>query len=279
MPRMQFWRPLRGVSCLPMSGTTGQTVDQPAASTKVSEVTLRCARIRASSAWRPLLAGIVGYSAGALVIWAELFVIGSLVSLMGNGVSVEVLPRSLVPLRRFVRHTNGAPIRTWLLSTVALVLILWLVPQVHRWWFERRAGSLTWGALQRRRRSRGWWAKLAWAGGFLLLAVLVAAGVAWDWRVAFLAGSVFAAKSGTTIVCVGMFGRRGKHVVCARCDFPMRSWRGGPETCPECDHAWHEPWHARYGRRRLWWKWVLGGTGLLVASALMLAAVMQKLFV
>ena len=81
------------------------------------------------------------------------------------------------------------------------------------------------------------------------------------------------ATLGVTLVGGGLFGRRGVRLVCARCDYPMVTWRGASERCPECGSHWKRPWGARFGERAVRWRWVLTGAALLAASACLMLVV------
>lgn len=39
----------------------------------------------------------------------------------------------------------------------------------------------------------------------------------------------------------------GTRLACARCGYPMRTWRGASDRCPECGSEWRMPWKARLG--------------------------------
>lgn len=60
------------------------------------------------------------------------------------------------------------------------------------------------------------------------------------------------------IVCFGLhlYSRRtippNNRVVCKKCDYPISSYRGAGDKCPECGGLWKKPWALRFGTRRPW---------------------------
>lgn len=55
--------------------------------------------------------------------------------------------------------------------------------------------------------------------------------------------------AGVNMIGLGLFARRGKHLVCGRCEHEMRSWRSAGAKCGECGWLWKEPWNAKVGEK------------------------------
>lgn len=72
------------------------------------------------------------------------------------------------------------------------------------------------------------------------------------------------------IGCFGLYlySRRttppNNRVVCKKCDYPISSYRGAGDQCPECGAFWKKPWALRFGARQPWVPLVPVGIGLLL---------------
>jgi hypothetical protein len=77
---------------------------------------------------------------------------------------------------------------------------------------------------------------------------------------------------GIMTLATSLRARRGARTVCARCDYPMGSWRRAAPQCPECGSAWQQPWGARFGFRAVSVRGVQIGLALIGLSLLLLAS-------
>lgn len=93
-----------------------------------------------------------------------------------------------------------------------------------------------------------------------------------------LVGAWYLPWIGLMLIVLGWTHRRGTSVVCKRCDYPMVSWRGAREQCPECGNRWKEPWRACLGRRVTHRGFIAVGVSiLLVGFGAMCWAAMREL--
>lgn len=248
---LPFWqRPLFG---------TKNAVRTPAGS-----VAVRCARIRVagdlgSSAWMigGLFAGLgvfFGLIMGAMVLAAMRFP-----ATTGAGPAwVGVLPKrvDLVPA---------------LVTIASLVTFVVAVPRFARWIFDRSARGFTLEQLhcKRRHRRHGWRVLAIVGAGIAMLCTLgVLLRPSWGWALPI--AKLLCMVGGMT-VGIGLFSRRGSKVVCAKCDYPMNTWRGSADRCPECGHGWKAAWGAAIGVRGVQWRIVVVGAGMLVAATGLMA--------
>lgn len=114
---------------------------------------------------------------------------------------------------------------------------------------------------QRRLRSFSRWVVWIMLSGLAIGLILV------PWQLAALMLAKVLADVGGVALGLAFFGRRGRMVVCARCDYPLSTWRGSPQRCPECGSGWKAPWGARVGVCVVQWWLVATGLGMLALSA------------
>jgi hypothetical protein len=91
-----------------------------------------------------------------------------------------------------------------------------------------------------------------------------------SWVPALMGVAHLLTPMGAVLLPLGLLNRNGARTVCGKCGYPMGSWRGAPDRCPECGNPWHDPWNARCGDRRIRGGVVLAGAlclGLAVTSA------------
>lgn len=226
-----------------------------------SEVRVQCARIRTAGALDAFPCILAGYLLGGAVFFAEIVVpSGFALRSAGGNPGVD-----------FLDFIKGLDPVVLMAAVVSLVAVVWLAPRVNRRRFDRRAAVLTRARLARQRRARR---RVPWiivGVGVLFITAMTAVAFLVAWQPAAISAAKLAATGGSSVVALGLFGRRGARLVCAKCDYPMGTWRGAPEQCPECGCSWRKPWGARFGQRGVRWKLVLGGAALLVTSALLMA--------
>ena len=95
---------------------------------------------------------------------------------------------------------------------------------------------------------------------------------------AVIPGGMFASKAGFALLAIAVTARRGNRVVCARCEYPMGSWRRAASNCSECGHAWKRPWGARFGVRAVNPTSLKWGLALLLTSTVLVVASMYAMF-
>lgn len=158
-----------------------------------------------------------------------------------------------------------------LVTIASLVTFVVAVPRFARWIFDRNARRLTLEQLHSKRRHRrhGRHALAIVGTGIATLCTLgVLMRPSWGWAMPI--AKLLCMMGGMT-VGLGLFSRRGSKVVCAKCDYPMGTWRGSQDHCPECGHGWKAPWGAAIGERGVQWRIVLAGAGMLVAATGLMA--------
>lgn len=153
-----------------------------------------------------------------------------------------------------------------------ITLLAFLMPPFMRWVYDRSTARQTREWFANRKRSERRARKILIAVAILMLLMLAAMAVLVAWQAAVVPAAVLCAKYGGMMVGAGLRSRRGVHTVCARCDYPMGSWRAAPAQCPECGNAWKEPWRARFGQRGVNVRAVSIGLSCLVAAGLLLTA-------
>lgn len=149
----------------------------------------------------------------------------------------------------------------------------WIMPRIAKWSFDRYAtkAKFTVEMLLKARKRRCTWRarsrKYRWSVFAASLALLAAA-ICFSPMAGLLAMELVwgALIFGVMYVGIGFTGRRGSRLVCERCDHGMVSWRSSPDVCTECGNAWKAPWGMRVGARKVWWKLVWIGIGMIAAG-------------
>jgi hypothetical protein len=241
---MSFWtRPLFGK----------RRVETPAGA-----VAIRCARIREGGSYESVRAAIAGYVVGSILFVGEIS--GAVEWQLSSARAGLPWKERLRVLFQQTQPWEAA------LTLVLVTAWLWSMPWFLRKLFDRRVGALTKERLARlRRHRRGLTRFLIWYGAVVVLATVVALLLGAGSAACFLPAKYCAACGGAT-VAVGVVGRTGSRLVCARCGYPMSTWHGAPERCPECGRDWRMPWGARFGERAVRWNWVSIGAGMIGAS-------------
>lgn len=258
MPSMALWtRPI-----------FGKTPDP----TPASAVAVRCARIRNAAMFRALPVFNLGVWAGLMILSAEFLLMGQLAVSPFLRAGPVATPGTPTRGSFLLEEIKTLQIWTWLGGAAVLAILSWGGPLLMRWQFDRKAAKRTREKCRQERTARRASKWIIGAGAIVVVALLGFAGFM-HWQLACFGGAVIGAKFGTPIMAWGLVGRHGAKLVCARCDYPMGTWRGAGACCPECGNPWRETWRARFGVRAVDWNWVAVGGGMLVASALLMAAV------
>lgn len=219
---------------------------------------------------------------GPLIWWATIFhLIERLVLLTMPptplGPTGAAPPPPVPALARSVIHwlSNSDNIT----GVVVLGLFLWLFPRLARMFTDMslRRGYRSNTALRRKNGRRGLvvvglMGSLT-CGGLLTIAVLNSSAI-----VALIPGGFIASNAGFVFIAGAITSRRGKRVVCARCEYPMGSWRRAASNCSECGHAWKRPSGARFGVRAVNPTSLKWGLALLLTSTVLVVASMYAMF-
>jgi hypothetical protein len=216
-----------------------------------------------------VFAGILG----ELIFSGELM----LVVLIGTPKSI---PRTQAFAAMLDGFMKGIGVLSIALTFGVFALFFLTVRPAARLLFERLTPRMTQAVQQARRRKR----RKARRTGAILWAVCLVIFVCAAIFIPPMSTLVVLAKStaptGMMLIALGWKARKGRLLVCGRCDYPMGSWRGSPPRCPECNEAWHEPWKARLGQRRMNRALLAGGVVLLAISltaAILAGNLMQRL--
>lgn len=142
---------------------------------------------------------------------------------------------------------------------VVFALLFWLMPRLFRRMFDAKARTIP--ANYRKQQKKA--ARVApWFTGSIVV-VVSAMPVVFSRMLdstlplsaavgaAILPISLHISLFGWILITIAFVSRRGRSLVCARCDYPMGSWRAAPPDCPECGGAWKAPWNTRIGARRI----------------------------
>jgi hypothetical protein len=157
------------------------------------------------------------------------------------------------------------------LVTVAIVLsVLLSLRPIGRRVFDYKAARATQATQLAHRRKQRTARKVLIILVCLFVAAAVFIGVATKWEASLVILAEHAAPAGMFCVALALKHRKGKRLVCSRCDYMMGSWRGSPAQCPECNQPWHEPWMARLGTRQI--SRPMLATGLILISVSVAAA-------
>ena len=220
---------------------------------------MRCARIRAAGGYDLIPAMLFGSLFGIAFFLAEFALI---VAMVGSNLG-------LPPLTSALAMAKGFTIASIAWSLIVIAAVAWIVPRIARWVFDRSAPGITRQALARLRRARRQSRRVILVSLLFCAFMLALNAAAISWQSAAFLGATTAAYIGGMLVAQAPFVRRGVRLVCAGCDYPMRSWRSAPDRCPECGNQWRRDWRARFGVRATSWRSLAIGASLLIASALL----------
>ncbi len=223
---------------------------------------MRCARIRAASSLDLLPFFLIGTILGFVVFTAAFMVT----------LSITAVPSGMGPfalVASALRNTQPARLA---LSATAFMLVVFFLPRFMRWMFERTLDQLTAKTLHKQRRWRTQAPRVFVVFAAVLAVLFCAASAFGTWQPVMIAAAKVVTGIGSVVIVTGLRSRRGVHTVCARCDYPMGSWRAASAQCPECGNAWKEPWRARFGQRGVNVRAVSIGLSCLVAAGLLLTA-------
>jgi len=245
---MSFWH-------APLFGTGPKSPPRPA-----SPAAIRCARIRHARGIAAAQSVIVGMSLGKLLAFGTL-ILGSMF-MQSASIAQAAGPGGGAQLQTWFTTFLGEGRGRWievLIGIAFITMFIVLFPYLARSMFERNVHRITAETQQRMRRRRRKSAGIAI--GFAAVAMLstVAIGAAIGWSVPLLLISTYTIVAGVIAVAFGLVARRAKRLTCARCGYPMGSWRCAADRCPECGQTWREPWRHTTGERRIAWWWVSSG--------------------
>lgn len=227
-----------------------------------SPVALRCARIRAARGMDSIPAMFIGLLAGMGVFGALLLAAVSISTapLGGSpGASLQAIAKGISPARVSV-------------YVASITLLAFLMPPFLRWVYDRSTQRQTREWFANRKRSERRAKRVLIVIAVLVILMLATMAVLVAWQAAVVPAAILCAKYGGMMLGVGLRARRGAHTVCARCDYPMGSWRAAPAQCPECGNAWKEPWRARFGQRGVNVRAVSVGLFCMAVAGLLLTA-------
>lgn len=251
---------------VPMSIWTRDIFGRNQDTTPPSAVAVRCARILTNSGMRVMSVILLGYWLGTVLLFGEfaLMHILAVANRLGAGGMTPVgTVAPGVPLSNLFR---GFPVWTIVGVSGGMVLLAWVLPTLMRRAFDRTIGRRTRAEFMRKRAGRRWARRLGVPviGFFVVMCVVL--GALTSWWAAFIPVVIIGVKLSPVFIAFGVFARRGSRLVCAECDYPMRTWRGASACCTECGNAWRETWGACFGERRIDWRWVAVGSMVIVAS-------------
>lgn len=203
---------------------------------------------------------ILGMFLGKVLAFGTL-ILGAM-SIHYAGIARAAGPGGAGPLQGQITEFIWAGRNHWvgMLTTFAiLILIVLLLPYFARWVFDRNVHRITVDTQLRMRRMRrkGRAMAIGFAAAGMLLAV--AMGVLTDWALVLMILSFYTVVAGVIAIGLGLVARRGRHLACARCSYPMGSYRAAPDRCAECGNPWREPWRHTTGERFFSWRQTGGG--------------------
>ncbi len=156
-------------------------------------------------------------------------------------------------------------------TVVFVSLLSWVLPIVVR--KDRKfAARVSKESLSAERKKRAFMycikRKRGWILGACCIGLLVVVSLAAkdDRNMVLHMSAIAGWFAGISLIGLGIFGRSGRHLVCACCDHEMRSWRSAGTRCSECGCVWKEPWNAEFGAKRVRWIWVGWGAACVAAS-------------
>ena len=159
-----------------------------------------------------------------------------------------------------------------IVALAAIAFVLWVPQLIGRFIFDYHASSITRESrLKERRMRRRLPMIIKIAVAFIVVLIVTTAAIG-PWQAACLGAAKFSAGYGLAVAAMSLRSRRGRGLVCARCDYPMQSWRTAPPRCPECGNPWRADWRARIGNRATRWPTLLIGLALLALSTCLTAA-------
>lgn len=227
--------------------------------TPASPVAVRCARLRAAAGFDLLPAMFIGLYAAKFLFVAAMFISVA-------AFSAPAPTPSWLPILTFLKPLGSVSVA---LTIGLIAILLWFLPHTARWFFDRAAPRLTREKLARQRRLRHRGPRIT-LGFALLSALLIAAIVIGrDWQTAAITTAGSTAIIGGMLLPQALFARRGHRPVCARCDYPMSTWRGAGDHCRECGNPWRQPWGARLGPRAVSRRGVIIALAALSTSVLL----------
>lgn len=180
-------------------------------------------------------------------------------------------PVVVSPLGAMLKALQRVDWSVYVLFALMFALLYWGLPWFARTMFDRSPEARSQETRSKRRKDRRTQSLLLPFMSVAFIGIVIAGVV-----VSAMAGArVFVMVLGFPLSIIGpmmvagaLTYRRGARVVCARCDYPMTTWRGAPAVCPECGNAWKQPWAAMVGEKRVRRGLVWCGAGLyLVALA------------
>jgi hypothetical protein len=235
-----------------------------------SPVGLRFARMGNTRAMQVIALTVTGYWLGGLGYFVTVFGVAgsSFVGKVPGATLIEEVRKLL---------SQGL----WKFGVFAAVLgsLYFTLPLLGRWGFSWRAPSIPARdrAAERRTKRRGRRILVA----FIVLWALAVATMFFvsAWQPACMIAGKVAFGAGLSMTLTGLFVRHGAHVVCATCSYPMGSWRGAGERCPECGNAWKEPWRSRLGGCGVSWALVGWGSACVLLGAALAVLIGRSLMI
>ena len=238
-------------------------------------VAARCHRLRVATNIDGLRVVLAAMMFGPLICWAtishliERLVLRTMTPMPPGSLGAPT-PSTIPAVARSVFNWLSNPDN--ITGLLILGLFLWLFPPLVRMSTDLnlRRGHRSNAALRRKKHRRGLvvvglMGSLV-CGGLLTMSVLSRSAIP-----ALIPGGLLASKAGFALLAIAVTARRGRHVVCARCQYPMGSWRRAASQCSECGHHWKRRWGARFGVRALNFTALKWGLSLLLASLTLLA--------
>jgi hypothetical protein len=169
------------------------------------------------------------------------------------------------PLGAMLKALERIDWSVYVLFALMFTLFYWGLPWFARTMFDRSPEARSQETQSKRRKARRTHSLLlpfmcVAFGGIVIAGVVVSAMA--GARVFVMVLGLPLSIIGPMLVAGALTYRRGARVVCARCDYPMTTWRGAPAVCPECGNEWKRPWAAMVGERRVRRGLVWCGVGL-----------------
>lgn len=216
-----------------------------------------------------------------LMMQRELTAIGWIVVGMYGGVTIYFL--EMILAFGTISPMPGNSVFEWAIELVktrspvsvfgtllAILAFPWVFPRLMRIMFDQSIRRTTRRQVSRRRRTRRREIKiLLGVTAFYALLMALAFAIV-PWRPATIMSAMMCAKFGGGMIAMALAGRRGSRVVCSKCEYPMVTWQGSEERCPECGGYWKKPWGATVGFRAVRWPLMSIGIGGLVACSIMM---------
>lgn len=175
-----------------------------------------------------------------------------------------------------IKKIDPASLLPWL---VVLVIAFWFMPWFLRRMFDARSTTLPLRFRNQNKRSARlyqWYLSL-FTLVILVVPVALSRTLAPNTPALAVLGatliplSLHASVFGCILISTALISRRGSFLVCAKCGYPMGSWRAATPACPECGRLWKSPWNARIGARRINTTILAWGAGTVLFSFAMQA--------